>query len=79
MILACLALAEGIFSPARTESVLFLSQALETTVHVTGAPSPLRKSSCCTAPGNTEQLLGAINENLLGTFRWTGCSCPKLF
>lgn len=79
MVLAQLALAEGIFSQARIESVLFLSKALETAAHVTGAPSPLRKSSCCPAHGNTEQLLGAIHDNLLGTFRWTGCSCPKLF
>lgn len=79
MVLARLALAEGVFSQARTESVLFLSEAVETTVRVTGVPSPLRKSSCCTAHENTEQLLGAIHENLLGTFRWTACSCPKLF
>lgn len=49
MVLAWLALAEGIFSPARTESALFLSKALETTVHIMGAPSALWKSSCsCT-------------------------------
>lgn len=39
MVLARLALAEGILSQARTESsVLFLSKAFETTVHVTAAP-----------------------------------------
>lgn len=32
MVLAQLALAEGIFSQARTDSVLFLSKAVETTV-----------------------------------------------
>lgn len=58
MVLARFALAEGFFTQARTESELFLSKAAETTAQVTGAPSPLRKSSCCTAPGDTEQLLG---------------------
>lgn len=46
MVLAQLALAEGIFSPARTDSVLFLSKAVETTVHVAGIPSPFPKYSC---------------------------------
>lgn len=46
MVLAQLALAEGIFSQARTDSVLFLSKAFETTVHITGASSPFPKYSC---------------------------------
>lgn len=46
MVLAQLALAEGIFSQARTDSVLFLSKAVETTVHVTGVHSPFPKYSC---------------------------------
>lgn len=46
MVLAQLALAEGIFSQARTDSMLFLSKAVETTVHITGLPSPFLKYSC---------------------------------
>lgn len=46
MVLAQLALAEGIFSQARTDSMLFFSKAVETTVHVTGVPSPFPKYSC---------------------------------
>jgi len=46
MVLAQLALAEGIVSQARTDSELLLSKAVETTVHVTGVPSPFLKYSC---------------------------------
>lgn len=46
MVLAQLALAEGIFSQARTDSVLFFSKAVETTVHVTEVSSPFPKYGC---------------------------------
>lgn len=46
MVLAQLALAEGIFSQSRTDSVPFLSKTVETNVHITGAPSPFPKYSC---------------------------------
>lgn len=47
MVLAQLALPDGIFSQARTDRPLFFfSKAVETTVHVTGVPSPFPTYSC---------------------------------